>query len=55
MRKLGAKRVIIPTHERGPYARVYVNGISGKLYLTSSWEEVRPKLAAAITRIAARG
>lgn len=58
MKKTG-KTVTVPTHwrgpfERGPFTRVYRDGIPGKFYLSKAWDEVRPKITEFVTRLARR-
>ena len=40
-----------PGHSRGPYTRVFKEGLKGRKYLTGAWEEVRPRLVQFITRL----
>lgn len=40
-----------PTHERGPFTRVFLQGYKGRFYLTRSWDETRPKVIEFIARL----
>lgn len=48
------KTVTIPPHYRGPFNRVYKQGIKGRHYVGDNWNKVRPRLLEFIKQAARR-